>query len=53
MNQEEGIRHIVYDLSIKNLDERKAKAIHFDTANQVAHFLGCKVDTVFKKKNSR
>lgn len=47
---EDGLRHIVYDLSIKNLDERKAKAIPFDTANQVAHFLGCKVDTVFKNR---
>jgi len=47
---EEGLKHIVYDLSIENIEERKQKAMHFDTANQVAHFLGYNVDTVFKKR---
>lgn len=47
---EEGLKHIVYDLSIKNLDERKAKAIPFDTANQVAAYLGIKVDIVFRNR---
>lgn len=47
---EEGLRHIVYDLSIENIEERKAKAIPFDTANQVADYLGIKVETVFRNR---
>lgn len=47
---EEGLSHIVYDLSIENLEERKQKAKHFDTANQVAKYLGVKLDTVFRNR---
>lgn len=47
---EEGLKHIVYDLSIENLEERKAKAIPFDTANQVAAYLGINVDIVFRNR---
>lgn len=47
---ESELRHIVYDLSIKDLEERKAKAKKFDTANEVADYLVIKVETVFRNR---
>lgn len=47
---EQELKHIIYDLSIKNLEERKSKAKTFDTANEVAAYLGIKIDTVFKNR---
>jgi hypothetical protein len=42
--------HIVYDLSIENIDERKAKAKQFDNALQVAKYLGCTPKRVFNNR---
>lgn len=42
--------HIVYDLSIKDLNERKEKAKTFDNAKQVADYLGVKTETVFRNR---
>ena len=44
------VPHLVYDLSIENTEERKAKAQKFDNAKMVAAFLGCSVDTVFRNR---
>lgn len=47
---ENELQHIVYDLSIKDINERKAKAKTFDNANEAAAYLGVKVDVVFRKR---
>ena len=44
------VPHIVYDLSIESIEERRAKAQKFDNAKMVAAFLGCSVDTVFRNR---
>lgn len=45
-----GVPHRVYDLSIQNIEERKAKSIPFNSAKEVASFLGVKDDTVFNNR---
>lgn len=47
---EDELQHIVYDLSIVDLDERKRKAQTFENAVRVAEFLKCTVDAVFKNR---
>lgn len=47
---ESELRHILYDLSIKDVEERKSKAKLFDTANEVAEYLGINVDIVFRNR---
>lgn len=47
---ENELEHIVYDLSIKDLEERKRKAQTFENAVRVAEFLKCTVDAVFKNR---
>ena len=47
---ENELQHIVYDLSIEDINERKAKAKTFDNANEAAAYLGVKVDVVFKNR---
>ena len=47
---ENELQHIVYDLSIQDINERKAKAKTFDNANEAAAYLGVKVDVVFKNR---
>jgi ribosomal protein L35AE/L33A len=47
---ENELQHIVYDLSIEDINERKAKAKLFDNANEAAAYLGVKVDVVFKNR---
>jgi len=47
---ENELHHIVYDLSIKDVNERKEKAKLFDNANEAAAYLGVKVDVVFKNR---
>lgn len=47
---ENELQHIVYDLSIQDVNERKAKAKLFDNANEAAAYLGVKVDVVFKNR---
>lgn len=44
------IRHVVYDLSIKDLNERIKKAKILDNAEQVAAYLSVKIDTVFRNR---
>jgi hypothetical protein len=47
---ENELQHIVYDLSIQDLNERKEKAKLFDNANEAAAYLGVKVDVVFRNR---
>lgn len=47
---ESSLKHIVYDLSIENLEERKAKAKILEGSNQVASYLGINIETVWKNR---
>lgn len=47
---ENELEHILYDLSIKDVNERKEKAQRFENANRVAEFLKVKVDCVFRNR---
>lgn len=47
---ESELKHILYDLSIEDVEERKRKAKVFDTANEVADYLGINVDIVFRNR---
>ncbi len=48
--EDNRLPHIVYDLSIKDLNERKQKAKIFDNAKEVAAYLGVKIETVFRNR---
>ena len=56
MSNFEGIeapqQHILYDLSIEDLEERKAKARTFDCVKDISIYTGVKVETIFKKRTS-
>ena len=47
---ENELQHIVYDLSIEDVNERREKAKLFDNANEAAAYLGVKVDVVFRNR---
>ncbi len=47
---ENELEHILYDLSIQDVNERKEKAQRFENANRVAEFLKVKVDCVFRNR---
>ena len=47
---ENELQHIVYDLSIVDVNERREKAKLFDNANEAAAYLGVKVDVVFRNR---
>jgi hypothetical protein len=47
---ENELQHIVYDLSIQDVNERKDKAKTFDNANEAAAYLGVKVDVIFRNR---
>lgn len=47
---EKGLKHIVYELSIEDLEERKAKAKIFDSAIQAAAYIGCDTETIFRNR---
>lgn len=47
---ENELQHIVYDLSIADVNERREKAMLFDNANQAAAYLGVKVDVIFRNR---
>ena len=48
---ENELQHIVYDLSIVDVNERREKAKLFDNANEAAAYLGVKVDVIFRNRN--
>lgn len=43
--------HLVFDLSIEDILERKNKAKRFDNVKQVADYLGVSVDTIFRNRS--
>lgn len=45
-----GVPHRVYDLSIVDIEERRAKSKPFATAKEAAAYLGVKDDTVFNNR---
>jgi hypothetical protein len=47
---EDGIKHIVYDLSIEDIEERKQKAIICNSAVEVATLLKVRNDVVFRNR---
>lgn len=47
---ESNIPHIVFDLQIENLEERKKKAKIFNNANEVAAYLGVKIEVIFRNR---
>lgn len=47
---ESELKHIIYDLSIEDLEERKRKAKIMDTANEVSEYLGVRVEMVFRNR---
>ena len=47
---ESSLKHIVYDLSIEDLEERKAKAKILEGSGQVAAYLGINIETVWKNR---
>lgn len=47
---ENELQHIVYDLSIEDVNERREKAKLFDNANEAAAYLGVKVDVIFRNR---
>jgi hypothetical protein len=49
---ENELQHIVYDLSIQDVNERKEKAKLFDNANEAAAYLGVKVDVIFRNRTT-
>lgn len=47
---ENELEHIVFDLSIEDIKERKEKAKRFDNANEAAAYIGVKVDVIFRNR---
>lgn len=47
---EEGVKHIVYDLSIEDMEERKEKAIICDSVKDVVVLLKVRNDVVFRNR---
>ena len=41
-------KYIVYDVSIADLEIRKAKAQIFNTAKRASNYIGCKSDTIIR-----
>jgi hypothetical protein len=48
---EDSLKHIVYDLSIENLEERKEKAIVCDSVKDVVMLLKVRNDVVFRNRS--
>lgn len=47
---EANLPHIVFDLSIEDINLRKEKAKQFDNAREVAAYLEVKVDVIFRNR---
>lgn len=47
---ETNIPHIVFDLQIEDLEERRIKAKEFNNANEVAAYLGVAVEVIFRNR---
>ena len=49
----DSVPHIVYDMSIEDLQERRFKAHVFDNAREVSGFLGVSVETIFRNRKPK
>jgi hypothetical protein len=49
----DSVPHIVYDMSIEDLNSRRLKAKVFDNVLQTAAFLGVTVDHVFRNRKPK
>jgi len=46
----DSVPHIVYDMSIVDIQERRLKAQVFDNVREVSGFLGVNVETIFRNR---
>lgn len=49
----DSVPHIVYDMSIEDLKERKLKAQVFDNVVEVSGFLGVSVENIFRNRKPK
>ena len=49
----DSVPHIVYDMSIDDLQERRLKAHVFDNVVEVSGFLGVTVETIFRNRKPK
>jgi hypothetical protein len=49
----DSVPHIVYDMSICDLQQRKLKALVFDNVVEVSGFLGVSVETIFRNRKPK
>lgn len=47
---ESNLVHILYDLSIEDINERKAKAKEYANAKEVADYLGVRIERVWRNR---
>ena len=46
----DSVPHIVYDMSIDDIQERRLKALVFDNVVEASGFLGVSVETIFRNR---
>ena len=49
----DSVPHIVYDMSISDVQERRLKALIFDNVREVSGFLGVSVETIFRNRKPK
>lgn len=49
----DSVPHIVYDMSIEDVQERRLKAQVFDNVVEVSGFLGVTVETIFRNRKPK
>jgi hypothetical protein len=49
----DSVPHIVYDMSIDDIQERRLKALVFDNVVELAAFLGVNVETIFRNRKPK
>lgn len=49
----DSVPHIVYDMSIIDIQERRFKALVFDNVVELSGFLGVNVETIFRNRKPK
>jgi len=49
----DSVPHIVYDMSICDIQQRRLKALVFDNVVEVSGFLGVNVETIFRNRKPK
>ena len=49
----DSVPHIVYDMSIEEVGDRRTKAIVFDNVVELSGFLGVTVETIFRNRKPK